>query len=496
MIKDLRNTFKQTAIYGLSNLFVKAAGLILIPIYTSTLSVSDYGMLAMFEMITQFFVGVVSFSLPAAMLRLGSDTENTKTQNQIYFTANVLLLGFTAAFLILAFPFKTWFSQVIFDSSAFGSYFTIAFISIALEMFGMMPMQLLRLREKSVQYLLFFALKLVSMVSFVWYFVAVKDMGVYGALLGILLANVALIIGTLPIQFKNLEIKFEKKAARELYAFGAPLIAMTAAATILNIADRVIIERFGSLTDLGVYTLAYKIGSLSNLLIIGTFALGFLPIAFKKFGDENFNPFFSKMFTYFMGLCIVLTLVISLFGKEGIKILSSENPDYWIAIILVPFIAFVFLFKALQTYLSYVFFLIKRTKYHAYVTVFGLVINLALNLSLIPFFGMYGAIAATGLSYVFMSIYTYKLAKTKYPVNYEFRRIFILLISCAVFIATGIAFNELGLIARISIKSTLIAGYGVFLYYAVADATERDRIQKGIHLLKSGNFKDILSLFS
>lgn len=476
MIKDLRNTFKQTAIYGLSNIFVKAAGLILIPIYTSSLSVSDYGMLAMFEIITQFFVGVISFSLPTAVLRLGSDTENKKTQNKIYFTANMLLLAFTAVFLMIVFPLNSWFSKVVFHSPHYGTYFKIAFVSIALEMFGLMPMQLLRLREKSVQYLIYFALKLVAMVGFVWFFVAFKNMGVYGALLGILFANATLLVATLPIQIQNLNIKFDKKAARELYTFGAPLIFMTAAATILNITDRVIIERFGSLSDLGVYTLAFKIGSLSNLLIIGTFALGFLPIAFKKFGDENFNRFFSKMFTYFMVLCIVLTLGISLFGKEGIKILSSENPDYWIAIILVPFIAFVFLFKALQTYLSYVFFLIKKTKYHAYVTVFGLVINLALNLALIPFFGMYGAIAATGLSYILMSIYTYRLAQGKYHIEYEFKRIFILLISCAVFTAVGIAFNDLNLMMRIIIKTIIFGGYIAFLYFFVADDVERDRI--------------------
>lgn len=98
MIKDLRNTFKQTAIYGLSNIFVKAAGLLLLPIYTSSLSLEEYGMLAMFELITQFFVGVISFSLPASMLRVASDTEAKK--RKIVFTSRPVccLQGFAVPF--------------------------------------------------------------------------------------------------------------------------------------------------------------------------------------------------------------------------------------------------------------------------------------------------------------------------------------------------------------------------------------------------------------
>ena len=493
MIKDLRNTFKQTAIYGLSNIFVKATGLILLPIYTSSLSLDAYGMLAMFELITQFFVGVISFSLPVSMLRVGSDTDNKKEQNKIYFTASALLLGFCGLFLAIFIPLNGIFSSAIFHTDKYASYFTIAFISIVLEIFGLMPMQLLRLREKSLQYLLFFALKLVSLIGFIGYFVAFKDMGVYGALLGVLYANVTLLVATIPFQLRNIEWKFEKKAAREMYYFGAPLIFTTISGTILTIADRIIIEIYGQLSDLGVYTLAYKIGSLSNLLIIGTFALGFLPIAFKKFGDANFDRFFSKMFTYFMGLSIVLTLVVSLFSKEAIKIVSSANPDYWIAVVLVPFIAYVFLFKALQSYLSYVFFLIKKTKYHAYITLFGVIINVALNFLLIPKHGMYGAIIATGISYIAMGLYTYKLVQKRYPIPYEFKRIAILMVSCAVFIAVGIYFNDLSLINRVGIKSGLVVGYGVFLFYAVADNVEREKIQKITGMIRKGGFKEVLS---
>ena len=492
MIKDLRNTFKQTAIYGVSSLLVKVAGLILLPIYTNSLSTEAFGLLGWFELITLFFVGVISFSLPSSMLRLASETNDIESQNKIYATSLLMILFFGGIFLAIFLPLNSILSQAIFHTDEYAPYFTIAFISIVVEILGVLPLQLLRLREKSTQFLGFYGLKLISLIGFVWYFVSVKELGVYGALWGFLCANITFLLSTFVFQFKNLVLKFDKKAAREMYYFGAPLIFTTIAGTLLTIADRIIIEIYGQLSDLGIYTMAYKIGSLSNLLIIGSFSLGFLPIAFKKFGDANFDRFYSKMFTYFIGITILVTLVVSLFSKEGIKLISSTNPDYWLAVNLVPFIAYMFLFKALTNYISYIFLLTKHTKYQAYVTIAGMVINISLNFLLIPKYNMQGAILATGISYICMTIMTYIMAQRNYRIDYEFKRISVLMVSCAVFIAIGVFFNDLNLLNRIIIKTALTVGYTVFVFYAVADKVERDKVQKITGIIRKDGIKGLL----
>lgn len=425
------------------------------------------------------------------MLRIGSDTKIPKRQNQIYFTALIMLIATGLVFLAVFLPLNGVLSQAFFNSKMYAGYFTVVFISIVFEILGIMPLQLLRLRERADQYLFFFGLKLAALIGFIWYFVSIQDMGVYGAILGVLFANITLLIATFSFQFKNLLPRFDTKVARELFEYGAPLIFTSIAAILLTISDRLIIKFYGELADVGIYTLAYKVGSVSNLLIIGSFALGFLPIAFKKFKDPNFNRFFSKMLTYFIGITVVLTLIISLFSKEGIKLISSDNPDFWIAVVLVPFIAYMFLFKALQNYLSYIFLLIKKTRFHAQITVIGVVINIGLNFLLIPKMDIYGAIAATGISYIAMGAYTYYLAQKNYPIKYEFNRIILLLTGCAVFIAIGIYFNDLDLTSRLLIKGSLILGFGIYLFYGIADQVEREKTKKAWKILKKGDFKKL-----
>jgi len=496
MIKDLRSTFRQTAIYGTSNLLVKATGLILLPIYTQSLSVEDYGLLVMLEIIAQFFVGVVSFNIPSAMLRIGSDSEAEDYQSKVYSTALAMLIIGISLFLAVFIPLSGAISEAVFDTSDYRIYLVYLFVSIAIEIAGLLPMQLLRLREEAGKYLLFFSVKLLGLIGFVSYFVLIRDMGVFGAVVGILSANLTLFVATLVFQFRHIRFVFDRSIARDIYHFGAPLIFTTIAGVLLTIADRLIIKYYGALNDVGIYGLAYKIGSISNLLIIGSFSLGFLPIAFKKFKEPTFGRFFSKMFTYFIGVTVLLTLGISVFSKEVIKILSSGEPDYWIAVMLVPFIAYVFLFKAIQNYMAYSFMLIKRTKYHAWITMIGVCINIALNFILIPKYDMYGAIAATGLSYALMGLITYRIAQQQMPIPYEMPRVFGMLALCAVFIAGGIYLNDMSILIRLIAKVLLIGLFVAVAYLIILDKTEKAKILKLIMLARSpGGLKKVWKEF-
>jgi len=477
MFKDVKNTFKQTLIYGMSNLSIKAAGLVLIPFYTGSLSTNDYGQLVILEVLAQFAIGIVSFQVPSALLRLGSNLSSITDQKKLYSTSLGLIIILSALFALVAFPFAKQLSQLIFSSPDYQVILELLSFSIIFEVLGLIPLQLMRLKEKSVTYLLLVSLKLITLVGLVWYFVVLQDAGIYGAVKAIMYSNLVFLISTIPIQVKNIGPKFSVNFGVQIYKYSGPLIFTTVAALLLTLSDRLIIKIFGQFEDVGIYALAYKIGSLSNLLIIASFSLGFLPIAYKKFTSPDFKPFFSKTLTLYLGLTILLTLVISVFGEELTKILSSGEPAYWTAAILVPFIAYIFIFKAMNNYFLYIFLLTKKTKHHATVTVIGVLLNIALNFILIPNFGIYGAVAATGVSYLVMTIISYSKTQKLVKIDYDMKRIVILLISCAVIIALGVGANEISLLPRLLLKSILILSYLVFVYRLMITQTERTMLK-------------------
>jgi O-antigen/teichoic acid export membrane protein len=481
MLGDLKKTFSQTLIYGLSNLSIKAAGLILIPFYTGSLSINEYGQLVILEILAQFAIGIVSFQVPHALLRLGSNLSSIADQKKLYTTSLGLITILCGFFALIAFPFTEQLSHLIFSSYDYQLILELLAISIIFEVLGLIPLQLMRLKEKSVTYLLLVSFKLLTLVALVWYFVVQQDAGVYGAIKAIMYSNLVFLLSTVPIHIKNIGPKFSATFGIQIYKYSGPLIFTTVAALLLTLSDRLIIKIFGQFEDVGIYGLAYKIGSLSNLLIIASFSLGFLPIAYKKFTSPDFKPFFSKTFTLYLGLTILLTLVISVFGEEFTKLLSSGEPAYWTAAILVPFIAYIFIFKAMNNYFLYVFLLTKKTKHHATVTVIGVLLNIGLNFILIPKFGIYGAVAATGISYLVMTIISYSKAQKLVRVDYELRRIIILLISCAVIIALGISANGISLLPRLLLKSILILSYLVFIYLFIITRPEREMLRGSLN---------------
>lgn len=476
MLKNIKDTALQTIIYGIGNIIIKAAGLILLPIYASELSTNEFGMLSILEVSAQFLVAIVAFRLPNSLLRWGSAEPDPELRKEIYFTSWFTLTLIIIAFNLLFIPFSGFFSELFFSSSEYSRYFILLFASVSFEILGLMPLQLFRINNKSGYYISLVITKMIVALLLTIYLVKFKGFGVEGAVIGWLAGNIALWLGSLPIQLKNTKIKFNPKLAREMIRYGSPLIVSSIAVLLLNLSDRYIIAIFYTYSDLGIYSMGYKIGSVINLLLIGSFSLSFVPIAFKQFEQSGFNEFFSKMLTYFIAIAVIFTLGICIFSKEILKVISDDNPEYWLAVLIIPFIAFNFIFKAIHFFIALLFQVTRKTKFDAKVVSFGFVLNIILNLILIPIYDIYGAVAATGLSYIFMVWLSHKYVQDIYPIKFENKRLLFLILSCAVFIVFGIFLNELEIGLRLLLKGLLFLTYPLVLFIFIAKKSEKTKL--------------------
>jgi len=77
------NTVKHTAIYGLDNISSKLVGFILLPPYTSYLTTSEYGILAIIEVSGQILIAIFALILPTAMLRWCAIEKEDKQQKSL-----------------------------------------------------------------------------------------------------------------------------------------------------------------------------------------------------------------------------------------------------------------------------------------------------------------------------------------------------------------------------------------------------------------------------
>ncbi|MBN2105418.1 oligosaccharide flippase family protein [bacterium] len=464
MLIHLKKTFKHSVIYSLGNLSTKLIGIVLLPLYTSHLTLEEYGMLGILEATSLVLISVLSFRLPTAMIRWCSDESDLHTQKVIVF--NTLFFCVLSLIVIncILMPLKNACSQLFFGQPHYDRYFLYLFIFISFEILNQVFLGFLRFKEKSFVYIVLTVVKMLTILAFNIYFVAYMNMGVEGIILGQCIGAILFLLVSFPYLISNMTMKINFYIFKEMFYYGFPLVFSTISGMILSLGDRYILPYFHGYSDLGVYSLAYKVASVINVFILNSFTLGFLPIAFKMYNKPESERFFSKMLTYFVFILLVSVLLLSLFSRELIETFALKQ-SYWKAAPLIPFIAFVFVFKGMQYIFALGFHYVKKTKYNAMITLSGAVLNLILNLLLIPKLHVYGAIIATLISAFIMTGLVYYYSQKFYFIRYESVKIFKMFVVMVLLFSASYCIHPLGSTLRILIKVTLVFLFPILLYF-------------------------------
>lgn len=466
MFEKLKHTFKQTAIYSLGNISTKLIGLILLPFYTNPeyLSLSDYGIWTILEVTSQIIIGVLAFNLPLAMLRWSSAEKSSEKIKSIIFTTIISLIIIIAISLLFLLPNKEFFSLFLFDSLQYSEHFLFLFILISFGIYNGVPLNIIRIKEKSIFYAVATSLKFTIILLLNIYFVVYQHDGVLGILKSQLIGEAFLTLITLPMVIKSISLKFDSKTFVEMIKFGGPLVFSTSATFILSFGDRYILQNYLDEGSVAVYSIGYKVSSVINMLILQSFQLGFLPIAYKKLGDADEKRFLSKILTYYTIILTFAGLSISLFSKEIIE-LFTVNKDYWIAITVVPIIVLAFVIKGIQYNFSLSFHYAKKTTYNAAIVVATAIISLILNVVFIQALGLIGAAYSMLVSIFIMMLLSYYFGQKIYPIPFEIRKL-LKIVSVGILLFYASSFTDsISISLRFILKLILLFMLPILIYY-------------------------------
>ncbi len=463
MFNELKNTAKQTSIYSLGNLLPKLVGFLLLPLYTDHLTTAEYGILAILQATGFVLIGIFSFNLHTAMLRWLAQEKDESAQRSIVFTTLVSTAMIVAVLQIILLPFSSSFSKVFFDNTDFTNYFILLFWSSGFGILNNVPLNLIRFKEKPLFYIVLTTAKFSVILLLNIYFIAFMNMGVEGIILSELIGNMLLMIVASRFIIYNISLRFNIPVLKDMFKYGFPLIFSTTFSLALTLGDRYIIKILLDDSSVGIYSLGHKIASIINVFIIQSFQLGFLPIAFKKFGEPNANRFYSKVLTYFVFLLVLSALFLSFFGQELIKFMA-ENNSYWAAYTVIPVISLAFVFKGIQYVVSLGFHYTKKTSYNAYIVMATSIVNVSLNFLIIPSLGYYGAGLSMLASLIIMLVLTYVYAQRLYKIQYESTKLAIMIFVGLVLYAVSVILPDFGIITNIILKSVLVFIFPFLLY--------------------------------
>jgi O-antigen/teichoic acid export membrane protein len=194
----------------------------------------------------------------------------------------------------------------------------------------------------------------------------------------------------------------------------------------LQIVDRPIVKALTNSSTLGVYQLNYRLG-IAMMLIVGMFDYAWRPFFLTNARDPEAKSLFSKVFTYFILIMLLMFLGVSFFVEDLVRIeffgKHFFHPDYWVGVSIVPWILLAYVFNGAYVVFLAGAYLEKKTKFLPFITGLGALVNIGVNILLIPLMGIMGAALATLASYAIMAIAMYFASQKFYQIQYEWSKV-------------------------------------------------------------------------
>lgn len=465
MLDTVKRSLRSTIIYGLGNISVKIVGFLLIPLYTNPeyLSIDNFGMLGLLEAANLILIALFETSLSQSLARWYWDKNSAHKQGSILFTSFVFQLSTNLLLVLSLVSFSSQISGLLFDSTDWSTVLKYLIISSSLQSTNNLINSFLKLESKPGIYSLANTTKVFVVLALTVFMIVSKGMGLEGIYLSQLIGNAGFIIFMLPKVVKKMTFKIEFHTLRSMLSYGFPLLFASLFTILLNVIDKYSLNSIATLKDVAIYTMAFKVASILKLVIVESFKMTISPLMIQRIGEPGSNRFYNKALLYSSFVLMLSIIVVNSFSLELLKIISKSE-EYLASVTIIPILAFSIFFILLREIVVYGLVIVKKTKIVGVIVILISIVNLTLNILLIPKYNVFGAAAAALISQVLYLASIYYFSQRYYPISYDKKKIFILLVVGIGLSLISIGLNNLESLFRIVLKTLVIFSFPLILY--------------------------------
>jgi O-antigen/teichoic acid export membrane protein len=420
---------RHSAVYSVGGVLQQLSSIVMLPIYTTHLTPTDYG--------TQEIVGIVNgvlsillgVAISSAFFRFYFEYDDEETRLEVLSTAAIALGGSGLVVLGgLAFA-NHLFAGVLLDDPGLGLYFQLAFAALWFQIVNNLFFGYLQAQRRSLAYVAFSLLRLLSAIGLNIYFVVVKGYGVLGIMLSTLVSGILVFLClSVPIMWR-IGLRFKRRHLSDMTRFGLPVILAELSATVVQISDRLFIKSYVSLAETGIYSLSVRIGTVPSQFISQPFNQTWLPRRLEIAREENSERIFGRIFSWFLALITLAGLAVSTLASDVLHIIA--DPKYWPAARVIPIIVLANIIFTMHYHFNIGILLEKKTAWLARINMINVVLVLLLNWLLIPTLVSLGAAIASLICCCVKSGLTYLVSRRLYKTHFEWTRVLKILLAAA-----------------------------------------------------------------
>ncbi|NQX86903.1 MAG: oligosaccharide flippase family protein [Flavobacteriaceae bacterium] len=432
----LKTLFKQTFIYGLATVLPRMLSFLLVRLHTGEgvlNSVADYGDVSLIYTYFVLFNVILAYGMETAFFRFFYKEDD---KDKVISTAALSLICSSLLCFALAWFFRASIGAV---TNIQTEYIALVIWTLLLDALVIIPFAWLRANQSPIKYAAIKILNVcISLGLNVFLLLYLKGLSTTGGLFEMiyqpnyevnyifianLVASAVTLLLLLPF-YTKVSFRFDAALWKKMMAYAWPILVAGIAFSINETFDRILLERLLpkhiAKTEMGMYSACYKLALFMTLFATG-YRLGIEPFFFSQAKAESPKKNYAKILEFFVVIGSLILLVVIVFA-DVLKIIFIGK-DYWGAMWIVPVILLANFCLGIYHNLSVWYKITDRTKVGAYISVFGAMVTLVLNLLLIKHFSFKASAVATLSAYASMMLMSYFLGRKYYPIPYNIKKI-------------------------------------------------------------------------
>jgi O-antigen/teichoic acid export membrane protein len=460
----LRRLATTGAAYTAASILSKVIAVALLPLYTRYLTTEDYGAAEI------LFAAVVSASI---IVRLGLieailrfyylDDEDPGRVVRSTFAG---LFWLSTLGVLIALPLAGPLSELLLPhpeklGGSAPELVRIAIVGLWVLTMWEFMLTLFRLEERARAFFATTILNVVAAIGLTVVLVVGLDEGARGLLIGSYATGAAFVVGLIALRWRRLSLRFDPALLRRLFRFGLPTMPAEVSLYALNFADRLIIARSLGLAEAGLYSLGVKFAQAVNVLVRG-FQLAWPPLAYSIRDDDEARGVYATVVTLFVAGCSFVVAGMWLFSRWIVRALA--DPKFFDSYEVIGLIAVAVTLYALYLVLVVILGRTGRTEFNLPAAFAALVVNVGLNLLLVPRLEIVGAALALVASYLVVLGLMYAFTQRLFPVPYEWGRLLRVVLSVAAIVGIAELLVPTEGLDGLLLRAALLAAYPLTLW--------------------------------
>lgn len=295
MIKEF---FKNSLLYFLSNILIKGLQVLLLPIYTRFLSPYDYGVLDLFNVVFTFINIIFTVEITQAIARYYQESKNLKQNKEYISTAFLFTLFIYSIYLLKCIVFAESLAEFLIGGKTSKKIFILGSVSIFFNGLFYFTINLLKWRVEPGKHLIISIINSTLTITISIPLLIHYNLKIEAIFLAQIITNFLTTILAIYYSRDDYAIIFKYKKFQKLVRFSFPLMLSSMAMIGFIYEDRIFINYMLGINDLGLYGVAYRFSTIAGLFMYG-FQNSLMPLIYRDYSDIETPNKIAHIFLFF-----------------------------------------------------------------------------------------------------------------------------------------------------------------------------------------------------